>query len=468
MTNTVRRIQQASTWLGFCYRLVDVACIALGLKLSSQLPAATQIDFVYVCGAVAVSYFLAAEITGVYRSWRGAANGKEAACILGTWVAACVPVLGLMLVSERMASISRTVAVAWFLGTPLLIVLAHTFLRLVQRLLFLRGIHTRTFAIVGVNELGFQLAKNISTSPEMGLRLIGYYDDRPENRRPNIPVQRGPYAGNISQLVLDARRGVVDCIYVTFPMRAEDRIRKVLRELSDTTASVYIVPDFFVFEMLCSRWTTIGGLPAVSVFENPFYGVDGALKRLTDVVFASLLMVVLAIPMGLIALAIKLTSSGPVFFRQRRYGLDGREIYVWKFRSMRVLENGGEVRQAKQCDARVTPLGAILRRTSLDELPQLFNVLEGTMSLVGPRPHATSHNEQYRKVIGGYMLRHKVKPGITGLAQVNGWRGETDTLEKMEKRVEFDHRYIRDWTWLLDLGILCRTALVVLKGKNAY
>jgi putative colanic acid biosynthesis UDP-glucose lipid carrier transferase len=468
MHDTVRRIQQASTWFGFLYRLVDVACIALGLYLASQLPAATTIDFVFACGTVAVAYFLIAEITGVYRSWRGVANHREVGCVLLTWFGASALVLGTVIVSDRMASIPRTVAVAWFLGTPLLIVLSHTLLRIVQKYMYARGVNTRTFAVVGVNELGFQLAKNIADAPEMGLRLVGFYDDRPDGRRPPIPERRGPFAGNISQLVLDAKRGVVDRIYITFPMRAEERIKKVLAELSDTTASVYIVPDFFVFQMLCSRWTSVGGLPAVSVFENPLFGVDGACKRATDVVASSLLLVLLALPMALIALAIKLTSPGPIFFRQRRYGLDGREIHVWKFRSMRVMEDGGKITQATLNDPRITPLGAFLRRTSLDELPQLFNVLEGSMSLVGPRPHANVHNEQYRKLIDGYMLRHKVKPGITGLAQVNGWRGETDTLDKMAKRIEFDHKYIRDWSWWLDIRILFRTAFVVLGSKNAY
>jgi len=177
---------------------------------------------------------------------------------------------------------------------------------------------------------------------------------------------------------------------------------------------------------------------------------------------------VAALPMLIIAIAIKLTSRGPVFFRQRRYGLDGREIRVWKFRTMTVCEDGDEVRQATQGDARVTRLGAFLRRTSLDELPQLFNVLGGSMSLVGPRPHAAAHNEQYRKMIQGYMLRHKVKPGMTGLAQVRGWRGETDTLEKMQRRIECDHQYIRDWSLWLDIQILLQTLWIVLSGKNAY
>ena len=251
-------------------------------------------------------------------------------------------------------------------------------------------------------------------------------------------------------------------------MRAEDRIRYLLDQLSDSTVSVYIVPDFFVFELLHSRWTNMGGLPAVSVFENPFFGVDGIAKRVTDVAIASAALAIAAVPMIAIATMIKLTSPGPVFFRQRRYGLDGKEIMVWKFRSMRTCDNGPVVRQATKEDPRITPLGRILRKTSLDELPQLLNVIEGNMSLVGPRPHASAHNEQYRSLIRGYMLRHKVKPGITGLAQVNGCRGETETIDKMERRVQWDHKYIRSWSLWLDLKIMFRTVAVVLKQDQAY
>ncbi len=251
-------------------------------------------------------------------------------------------------------------------------------------------------------------------------------------------------------------------------MRAEARIRDVLVRLADTTASVYIVPDFFVFELLHARWTNINGLPAVSVFENPLYGVDGLAKRSVDLLLGSFLLAAAAVPMLVIGTIVKLTSPGPAFFRQRRYGLDGREILVWKFRTMTCCDNGENVPQATRDDARVTRVGRFLRRSSLDELPQLFNVIDGSMSLVGPRPHANVHNEQYRALIDGYMLRHKVKPGITGLAQVNGHRGETETLEKMEHRVACDHQYIREWSFWMDLKILAKTLSVVLTQRNAY
>jgi putative colanic acid biosynthesis UDP-glucose lipid carrier transferase len=346
-------------------------------------------------------------------------------------------------------------------------------LRKMQQRLRARGFNTRSYAICGLNELGIQLARNIEGAPEMGLRLKGFFDDRPPERTTPLPVRGSSenghqHIGNLDELLQRARRGELDIIYITFPMRAETRIREVLEMLADTTASVYIVPDFFVFELLHARWTNINGLPAVSVFESPLYGIDGLAKRSVDLLLGSLALAAAAIPMVIIGAAIKLTSNGPVFFRQRRYGLDGREILVWKFRSMHCCDDGDHVAQATRDDDRVTRVGQVLRRTSLDELPQLFNVLDGSMSLVGPRPHATAHNEQYRALIDGYMLRHKVKPGITGLAQVNGYRGETETLEKMERRVACDHQYIRDWSFWMDVKILVKTLRVVFTQRNAY
>jgi putative colanic acid biosynthesis UDP-glucose lipid carrier transferase len=465
-----RRIHERSWFVREAVnRLLDGCSTLAGLMLALRLTGTVVNDRHMMAGAAAVIfYYLVAEISGMYRNWRGVAADREVACALWTWGFSILGLLTLGFATGYAGGFSRRAALIWFAASPVLIAASRIAVRWAQRALRSRGFNTRGFAVVGVNELAFQLARNIENSPELGLKLIGFYDDRPEGRTPEVPGEVGRRIGNLGELVDHARSRRVDMIYITFPMRAEDRIRGILDRLGDTTASVYLVPDFFVFELLHSRWTTINGLPVVSVFENPFYGVDGLVKRCLDVCLASLFLLVAAIPMALIAAAVKLTSPGPVFFRQRRYGLDGREIMVWKFRTMRVCEDGPEVTQATPHDARVTRLGAFLRRTSLDELPQLFNVIEGNMSLVGPRPHATAHNEQYRAKIQGYMLRHKVKPGITGLAQVSGLRGETDTLTKMEQRVECDHRYIREWSLWMDVKILLRTILVVFSRNNAY
>jgi len=463
-----RRIHQQFSALGSLYRLVDGASVSGGLAAAVWFAAGKPADYLLLGAVSLIIHYLLAEIAGMYRSWRGVSNNREIAAALGTWLISFAAIVGIGFATGHLAEFSATILSAWLGATALLSVASRGILRAAQKSFWLRGLNTNGCAIVGVTELGIQLAHNISEMPELGLRLAGYYDDRPPERAAKLPAGLRQRIGNIDDLVDDARAGIIDRIYITFPMRAEERIRGVLSKLADTTASVYIVPDFFVFQMLHSRWTDIGGLPAVSVFENPLYGVDGLAKRVFDLVVAGLLFVVLAIPLSLVAIAIKLTSRGPVFFRQRRYGLDGKEIFVWKFRTMTVCEDGDRVTQATKNDSRVTPLGAILRRTSVDELPQLFNVLAGSMSLVGPRPHATAHNEQYRKMIEGYMLRHKIKPGITGLAQVRGWRGETDTLEKMQRRVECDHEYIREWSLWLDITILFRTIFVVLKRQNAY
>lgn len=468
MTINNRQIHQQISVLGTLYRTVDAIAIGVGLYLSVELAQAWQVDYLLAGALAIVVHYLAAEFSGMYRSWRGASASKEAFATLGVWALSLALLMAMGFLTERLAHYPRPMLGYWLLITGGLMVLSHATIRCVRRAMWSRGVHTHSAAIVGVTELGFQLARNLLDEPELGLRLAGFYDDRPAERNAQIPPGLKTQIGGIDDLIADAKAGFVDRIYITFPMRAEDRIRGVLSRLGDTTASVYIVPDFFVFQLLHSRWTDIGGLPAVSVFENPLYGVDGVVKRMFDLVVGSLLLVMLAVPMTIVAAMVKFTSRGPVFFRQRRYGLDGEEILVWKFRSMTVCEDGSKVTQATKQDSRVTWLGAIMRRTSIDELPQLFNVVGGTMSLVGPRPHAAAHNEQYRKMIEGYMLRHKVKPGITGLAQVRGWRGETNTLEKMEKRIECDHEYIRQWSLWLDIQILFRTFFVVFSRKNAY
>lgn len=453
---------------GLC-RVADVASVVGGLIYAHTFASGPDLETMYLAGAAgAVVLLLVGEFVGLYRNWRGTAADREIVCWLIAWLLAMPGLVSLAFMTKHSHEFSRLLVLNWFLVTGALGVLARAALRGVQYLLRAHGIQVQRYAIIGVNDLAIQLARNIEASPELGLQLVGFFDDRPETRHGELPGDVGAKLGDLEAVVRMARNREIDTLYITFPMRAEERIREVLDRLSDTTASVYLVPDFFVFELLHSQWTDIGGLPAVSVFENPFYGVNGFVKRASDLVLATLILLLVGIPMLIIAVAIYCTSPGPIFFRQRRYGLNGEEILVWKFRTMTVCEDGPTVKQATKDDQRVTPLGAFLRRTSLDELPQLFNVLDGSMSLVGPRPHATAHNEEFRHKVPGYMLRHKVKPGITGLAQVNGWRGETDTLEKMERRVECDHQYIREWSLWLDVQILFRTAFVVFGSKNAY
>jgi putative colanic acid biosynthesis UDP-glucose lipid carrier transferase len=462
------------------YRLIDAAAILGAALAAEQFTGEGTLPNLAVIGAATLLVHLVAiEVSGLYRSWRGSRLSSELWCVLINWIYTAPAVLGIGLVTKYNAQFSYATKLVWLTLTPAAIASGRIMLRMVLRSLRRRGFNTRRFAICGVNKLGAQLAQNIQNSPELGLEFAGFFDDRPDRRTGEDPLQRSgrpaktPPAspqrtGTLRKLVEAAKTGDVDIVFITFPMRAEQRIRNYLAELSDTTASVYIVPDFFVFQMLHARWNQIDGLPVVSVFETPISGIDGVLKRGFDLLIATAALILLSPVMLACLFAIRLTSPGPIFFRQKRYGLSGEEIRVWKFRTMRVCEDGPAVTQASKHDDRITPVGRFLRKTSLDELPQLFNVIAGTMSLVGPRPHATAHNEQYRSLIDGYMLRHKVKPGITGLAQVNGWRGETETLEKMERRVEFDHRYIREWSLWMDVKILFKTALVVLRQKNAY
>lgn len=463
------QIRGGDAYLGPVLRLVDFLCIAGGLYLALHCqPDASSAQFVAGTAAAILTFGVLAEVTGMYRGWRGSGFFREFGNATLTWVLTAVGLMIAGLITQYDHNFYRSSFFTWFLVAICLMGLVRAISRIVTANLHARGINTRNCAIVGVNDLGIQLAQSIVASPHLGMTLLGFFDDRPVERTPSLSDTLSSRIGDIDELIQLAKNGEVGTVYIAFPMRAENRIRDLLDHLADSTASVYIVPDFFVFEMLHSRWRNIHGVPVVSIYESPVYGVDGAVKRCADLLFASLAMVIFSIPMLLIAILIKLTSPGPVFFRQRRYGLDGHEIKVWKFRSMRVCEDGDRVVQASKTDDRVTSFGQFIRKTSLDELPQLFNVLAGNMSMVGPRPHASAHNEEYRKQIKGYMLRHKVKPGITGLAQVKGYRGETDTLEKMEKRIECDHEYIRDWSLWMDLRILFRTLFVAFNDDNAY
>lgn len=429
-------------------------------------------DQTVATGAAILTFYVTGEVAGLYQPWRGAPLVKQLVRVWVAWLPVVMVLLGTAFLLKTTDRFSRLASGGWLALAPLTISVFRTGVRTVLRYLRAHGRNTRTVAVCGATEIGIRLANRILSTPHLGMRLLGFFDDRTPERTERVSMSFGGVVGRFDDVVRMARDGEIDLVYIALPLKAEPRVNELLSRLADTTASVYIVPDFFVFDLLHGRWSALGDVPVVSIFETPFYGVDGWVKRFEDIVLGTFFLTVGAPLMTLIAIAIKLDSKGPVFFRQRRYGLNGDVIEVLKFRSMTVAEDGDEVKQAGKNDKRVTRVGRLLRRTSLDEVPQLIHVVTGSMSLVGPRPHAVAHNELYRKKISGYMLRHKVKPGLTGWAQVNGWRGETDELWKMEKRIEHDLEYIRRWGLLFDLKIIFLTVFGVLFGgkvrQNAY
>ena len=385
--------------------------------------------------------------------------------VFGGWTLIVALLAALGWATHTIGSFDERVIVTWATITPFVLFGFQIIVPvLLPRLLASEGMG-RVAVIVGAGELGCKLAERIATAPYLGVRVEGFFDDRSSSR---LPAADARLLGGVGELAEYVKKHRVDLIYLTMPIASEPRLMNLLDELSDTTASVYFIPDIFLFDLIQARMDTIGGLPVLAVCETPFFGINALVKRLSDIVLATLILILIAPVMLAIAIGVKATSPGPVLFLQRRYGLDGREILVYKFRSMTVAEDGAVVTQATRNDQRVTPFGAFLRRSSLDELPQFINVLQGRMSIVGPRPHAVAHNEQYRKLIKSYMVRHKVRPGITGWAQVNGLRGETDTIDKMKARIEYDLDYLRHWSLKLDLQIIWRTIFVVFAKQNAY
>jgi putative colanic acid biosysnthesis UDP-glucose lipid carrier transferase len=380
------------------------------------------------------------------------------------WIAGLLLLTGLA--TGYFYDFSMRVLGNWLWVAPVAQVTGHLLLRAAApQLLKLQG-PPQGAVIVGVNDQGVSLARQITGSAYSGIELLGFFDDRGENRRAAGGV--GPLIGKIDDLPDYVRKHRVQSIYLSLPMASRPRILQILDGLKDTTASIYFVPDMFITDLIQGRSDSVCGVTVISVCDTPFRGFNRLLKRCSDVVLSVLILLTIFPVMLVIALLVKLESPGPAIFRQRRYGLDGDEIVVYKFRSMAVTEDGNFIQQARKNDLRLTRLGAFLRKTSLDELPQFLNVLQGRMSIVGPRPHAVAHNELYRKVIKGYMVRHKVRPGITGWAQVNGQRGETDTLEKMQARIDFDLDYLRNWSLQLDFFIIFKTIRLIFNDRSAH
>ncbi len=485
-------IQSPQQPLALLARVLDSIGIGLALYMATVVSTSddgwSRIHAFYAMVAIMLMQFYS-EFFHVYQNWKINNTMVSRLWMLGistmTWIFTCLTLVVIALVFDQSAHLlDWQLAGYWFGFTLVAFAMIRLVLNFIIRTLRNHGINVRRVAIAGAGPLGRFVSEQIDDNPWVGYQLIGVYDDRSQkehqselvvNRRKREAIgnlEKGlPVDGTFQDLVDHAAEKRFDAIFITLPMRAEHKAQEIIRKLaSKSVVAVYVIPDFYssTYEAHFTHLLDINGIPAVSIYENPVSGLRSVVKRLEDIVLSTIILAIIAIPMVFIALAVKLTSKGPIIFKQTRYGLDGKEIKVWKFRTMNVMENGAAFRQATRNDPRITPVGGILRKLSLDELPQFFNVLGGSMSIVGPRPHAVAQNEAYRNTIRGYMLRHKTKPGITGWAQVNGFRGETDNLEKMRKRVEYDIEYIRRWSLFFDLRIILMTIVKGFTGENAY
>lgn len=478
-------LQKYNELFGLVFRLSDLAMIVLGGALAYIVRFdGLDMDKQYQL-AIAVATLAALVLFpafGLYQAWRGAELWSEIRKVSLAWSAVLAVMLILMYLTKAGELYSRLWFGTWFLVVLLALSAVRVVIRGTLNWLRSMGRNIRLVVVLGAGGLGRKVAEKLTTESWTGLRVVGFFDDDPDLQ--GKQVDGVPVYGTLDDVPLFvdrtrtyknpcASRGVsmptyADQVWVALPLSAETRVREVVRALNETTVDLHFVPNIFGYELLNQSMDDIAGIPVLNLSTSPMVGSASVLKALEDMTLASVFTLMAAPLMAAIALGIKLDSKGPVIFKQRRYGLDGRQIVVWKFRTMTVCEDGDVVRQAKENDDRTTRMGRFLRRTSFDELPQLFNVLRREMSLVGPRPHAIAHNEQYRELVDHYMLRHKVKPGITGLAQVEGFRGEITSLDKMKQRVAHDISYIRNWSLWLDIKIIALTAGRVLFDRNAY
>ncbi len=444
-------------------RFSDILMIFFGLYLSCHINNNKFMNEHFMSFLILLVVFqMIGGITDFYRSWRGIKLTTELALVIKNWTLSLIISVAIFtyLVNPK---ISFQMLVGWYLIVGVGLLVCRFFIRYSAHFIRALGYNTRNVAVAGSMPIGLRLAKSFSDESWLGFVVVGLYDDTPTKDDSDIQ-----YVGDFDCLVEHAKSGKLDRIYIAMGMDESAKIKKLVKALTNTTCSVMLIPDTLTLNILHSRTEEVNGVPVVPLFDTPLNGINMIIKRAEDILLSMLILVLISPVLCLISCLVKFTSKGPVIFKQVRYGMDGKPIKVWKFRSMTVMENGNVVKQATKDDVRITPIGKFLRRTSLDELPQFFNVLTGGMSIVGPRPHAVAHNELYRDIIEGYMLRHKVKPGITGWAQINGWRGETDTLEKMQKRVEYDLEYIREWSVWFDIKIVWLTLFKGFVSKKAY
>ncbi|WP_269509763.1 undecaprenyl-phosphate glucose phosphotransferase [Burkholderia sp. IMCC1007] len=454
---------------GLMARLVDIALIVAGSLLASQFRYQTasegHFDSALVTFAIAFTLVLF-PVFGVYESWRGRSMLRLSGTISLAWIVVQACGIVLMFSLHRSDVISRLWFVYWTAMTGGALIASrigtHLFLRSVRH----AGINLRSVAVVGYDQHCQQVVRNIEESPASGFRPAAVFDLRPITANAS---HRVPVFTELDAFAQFVRENGVQEIWLALPLSEEATVLRFVNTFGDDLVNIRFIPDVRSVALFDGAMIDLIGAPAINLVASPLPRHAMWQKEVFDRLFAAIALVALMPLMVVIAIAVKLSSRGPVFFKQYRKGADGRKFQILKFRTMRVhVEQAGVVTQATKSDSRITRVGRFLRRTSLDELPQFLNVLRGEMSVVGPRPHAIEHDRLYQKVVDGYIHRYRIKPGITGWAQVNGYRGETDRLEKMQKRVEYDLYYLRNWSFALDMRIVLATVAKGLVNANAY
>jgi len=383
--------------------------------------------------------------------------------LLRGWASVFIIMIVLGFVTKSSATYSREVMISWFITALIGQMGAYLFVSLVQSKAKSTVIPT---LLIGARPLGHHIASHINTNKWIYDKIIGVIEDN-DLLKQQWDIESVPVLGNIADVHSVIKTHHIRRVYIALPMEQANLVKPLYLGLAETNIDVIWAPDIFGVSLINHSIREMAGVPLISLSESPMIGSSAFLKTISDVLVASIALILLSPVMLMTSALVKITSPGPILFKQMRHGWDGRLIQIWKFRSMRVHDEGAVITQASKGDDRITPIGRFIRRSSIDELPQLFNVLAGSMSIVGPRPHAVQHNEYYSGRIRAYMSRHRVKPGLTGLAQVNGFRGETQTLESMADRVQYDLAYINNWSIWLDFKIMLRT-MFVLTGKDVY
>ncbi|MBT7411038.1 MAG: undecaprenyl-phosphate glucose phosphotransferase [Methylococcales bacterium] len=471
---------QYSHALGYFVRLIDIVLVFISAGLSykflyhtnylitAQLAETpeTQYFIAAIVGSLVIAFTF--PIFRIYRAWRGSSLLDEIAIITMALLVSYIMMLLIVMLMDTNVLFSRVWFLGWFIINWLLIIIVHSGFRFILRWMRYKGANLKNIVIVGAGNLGESIANNLQESLWTGLKIQAFFDDNDSLKNQNFHGIE--VVGCVNDVHAYVNTHNIDQVWIALPLRAEKKVKELLLNLKDSSVDLRMVPDIFGLHLLNHSITEVAGMPVLNLSTTPMIGIHRVIKAVEDIVFSLIILFLISPIMLLIAILIKFESpKDPVFFKQKRYGMRGDEICVLKFRTMTVADNDSRyIKQATKNDDRITRLGAFLRKSSLDEIPQFFNVLRGTMSIVGPRPHAVAHNEMYRNLISGYMQRHIVRPGITGWAQVNGWRGETDTLDKMKNRVEYDLYYIENWSLWFDIKIILITVVKGFFNKNAY